>query len=471
MDNNTASKRLAKGTVVYMIGNLMSKAMQVLILPIITGALATSEYGYYDLIVTTINLITPIATLQIIEAMFRFMFDADEEEKVNVVTTVTGFLLCGIVCLAGSIFFAAKLFPVIQYPFLIFMNYFSAILFDYMQKLARCQQKNKQFATSGVINTSIMLLLQAITLIVFKMGVDGMLIANSVSYIIAAIYLQKSVRVDKWIRVKHFSKRRFKQYLRYSAPLVPNSIAWWLVASSDRYIISAFLGASFNGLYSIASKFSQLLTFAISVFQMAWQENAILEVDSESRDEFYSETFNTYMRLLLSGYLVVLPFIRIIFPYIIAESYQNGYLYNPILLLGAVFAAFSQFYGSSYSVFKKTSGAFYTSIIAAFINIGVGVSLIRYVGLFGPAIGTALAFFIQWIIRAYQMRNCFKVRIDKRVLTILSLLCLGSTIVYYQQNLIYHFVSFVCGLIVALLVNWHFVEFIFNKIFYRRGSK
>ena len=67
MSNSSASKRLAKGTIVYMIGNMMSKVLQMLILPIITVALKTSEYGYYDLIVTTINLVTPVITFQMID--------------------------------------------------------------------------------------------------------------------------------------------------------------------------------------------------------------------------------------------------------------------------------------------------------------------------------------------------------------------------------------------------------------------
>src|SRR5699024_7568196 len=106
--------------------------------------------------------------------------------------------------------------------------------------------------------------------------------------------------------------------------------------------------------YSIAGKFSQLLTFITSVFQLAWQESAIMEENSKARDKFYTDTFNIYMKLLLGGYLVVLPFIKLIIPVLLEDSYQQGYLYNPILLIGAIMSAFSQFYGSAYIVFKKT---------------------------------------------------------------------------------------------------------------------
>lgn len=464
MPENQASKRLAKGTIVYMIGNLSSKVLQMLILPIITASLATSEYGYYDLIVTTISLVTPVVTLQMVEGMFRFMFNVSEDEQRKTVSTVTAFLVCGVVFLAGIIALLYFTLPNIQYPILLFLNYISNILFNYMQKLARCQQKGKQFAISGVVNTIVMLGCQAITLLVFKMGVDGMLIANAASYVAASLYLIMCLDIKRWFSKNAVDTGKFKDILKYSAPLVPNSIAWWFVASSDRYVITWFLGTAANGVYSIAGKFSQLLTFITTVFQLAWQESAIMEENSERRDAFYSRTFNAYMKLLLGGYVVVLPFIRIIIPVLLADSYQDGWLYNPILLIGAVFSAFSQFYGSAYLVFKKTGGAFFTTVVATTINIVIGIGLIRWIGLYAPALGTACSFLIQWIIRACQMKEYFKVKIEMNTLIVLLICGALSTMIYYFGKLPLQIVSMMVGLVVFVYINRDIILMIISKV-------
>lgn len=464
MSNSSASKRLAKGTIVYMIGNMMSKVLQMLILPIITVALKTSEYGYYDLIVTTINLVTPVITFQMIEGMFRFMYDGTDDDKKSTVSTVTAFLIGGGVALAIILFTGSLITDSLQYPVLIYLNYMSSILFTYMQKLARCQQKNQQFAVSGVLNTVVMLGTQAFTLLVLHMGVDGMLIANFISYIIAAIYLMFYLDIKQWLGIKYIEKSIFSKLLRYSAPLIPNSICWWLVSSSDRYVITYFLGTAANGIYSIAGKFSQMITFATSVFQLAWQESAIMEGNSESRDKFYSDTFNTYMKLLLGGYLVILPFIRIIMPVLVSTEYQSGYLYNPILLLGAITSAFSQFYGSAYLVFKKTNGALSTTVIAAIINIMIGIGLTPVLGLYAPALGTAIAFGIQWILRMYQMRTYFKVSIDLRSLFILLVCVVIETVGYYFDSNLIQVVLFMFGCIICLKLNGNLVNSILRKI-------
>lgn len=451
--NQNASARLAKNTVIYMIGNLGSKILQVLILPLLTAVLLTEEYGYYDLIVTTINLITPIATLQLVEAMFRYLFGGSEEEKRVTISSVTAALVVGMTILAAVIALIQMFGIDLKYPFLIYLNYITNILFDYMQKIARCQQRNSLVAVSGVINTSVMLAVEAMALLVFKMRVDGMLLANCVSYFVAVLYLEYKLRIEEYLSIAAVNVKRVKELLKYSLLLVPNSVCWWVVSACDRYVISFFLSISANGIYSIAGKFSQMLSMITSVFQMAWQESSIIESDKATRDEFYTKTFDSYMRFLLSGYVVLLPIIRLAMPFLVAEEYRIGYLYNPLLLLGAVFSAFSQFYGSAYLAFKKTGGALSTTIIAAIINVTVGACLISKIGLYAPALGTTCAFLAQWLLRANQMKDYFRVKINTKVLSFMAPIMIVYYALYYKDSVVLHLTMLLVASIVFCTVN------------------
>lgn len=451
--NQNASARLAKNTVIYMIGNLGSKILQVLILPLLTAVLLIEEYGYYDLIVTTINLITPIATLQLVEAMFRYLFGGSEEEKRVTISSVTAALVVGMTILAAVIALIQMFGIDLKYPFLIYLNYITNILFDYMQKIARCQQRNSLVAVSGVINTSVMLAVEAMALLVFKMRVDGMLLANCVSYFVAVLYLEYKLRIEEYLSIAAVNVKRVKELLKYSLPLVPNSVCWWVVSACDRYVISFFLSISANGIYSIAGKFSQMLSMITSVFQMAWQESSIIESDKATRDEFYTKTFDSYMRFLLSGYVVLLPIIRLAMPFLVAEEYRIGYLYNPLLLLGAVFSAFSQFYGSAYLAFKKIGGALSTTIIAAIINVTVGACLISKIGLYAPALGTTCAFLAQWLLRANQMKDYFRVKINTKVLSFMAPTMIVYYALYYKDSVVLHLTMLLVASIVFCTVN------------------
>ena len=70
MDN--AKKQLLSGTTVYFIGNTLAQIVSLVLMRFVTGEISPEEYGYYNLIVTVGNLLTPILTLQMSDALFRF---------------------------------------------------------------------------------------------------------------------------------------------------------------------------------------------------------------------------------------------------------------------------------------------------------------------------------------------------------------------------------------------------------------
>ena len=69
--------------------------------------------------------------------------------------------------------------------------------------------------------------------------------------------------------------------LKYSVPLVPNMLSWWIVNASDRMIISTILGIAQNGIYSAANKFSGVVSTLYSVFNLTWTESAALNIDQK----------------------------------------------------------------------------------------------------------------------------------------------------------------------------------------------
>lgn len=463
----SANERLAKNTVIYLIGNAGSKLLQMLFLPVITALLSTSDYGYYDLIVTSISVVAPVVTFQITEAMFRSLFYGTDDEKAVALSSVAAFIAGGIAVLAAVMVGMVAMGVQVRFPVLVFLNYVSSICFTYLQKVVRSEQHNSVVATAGVINTATMLAVQAFTLIALGLRADGMLIANFVSYFVASAYMEKTACVRKRFSIKKIDTKEMLAMFKLSLPLVPNSVCWYFVSTGNSYLITMLVSSAANGVYAIANGFSQMLTFVTGVFQMAWQESSIIESSREDRNRFYSNTFNSYMRFLFSAYLVLLPFIRIVMPFLVSESYQEGFVYVPILLASAVFGAFSQFYGSSYLTFKKTGGAFSTTVVAAAINCAICIGLIGQIGLFAPAIGSALAFAVQWLIRVYQMRSYFVVKIDAKALLSLLVLSVISCLVFYLGGNIANVAMLFAGLAIAVFCNRALLKKVIAKVWRR----
>ena len=81
MKNNT--KYLLKNVGLLTLSNFGSKILVFLLVPIYTRLLSTEEYGIYDIYLTTITLLIPVLSLNIVEAVMRFALDRKIEKKVK----------------------------------------------------------------------------------------------------------------------------------------------------------------------------------------------------------------------------------------------------------------------------------------------------------------------------------------------------------------------------------------------------
>ena len=65
--------------------------------------------------------------------------------------------------------------------------------------------------------------------------------------------------------------------LRYSLPLIPNSLFWWMGTSINRFFITGMIGIGASGLFAAAGKVPGLVNTVYAVFQQAWQLSAFQE--------------------------------------------------------------------------------------------------------------------------------------------------------------------------------------------------
>ena len=125
-------KRLAGDTLLFAIGNLGSKLILFLLVPLYTNYLTKAEYGTAELIYTASNLIMPVTSMVIFDAVLRFMLDKNIDRKSVI-------LNAGIVFIGGSLV-ALLLAPLVGlYPSLSEWKWFvSAYIITYMANQTNC---------------------------------------------------------------------------------------------------------------------------------------------------------------------------------------------------------------------------------------------------------------------------------------------------------------------------------------------
>lgn len=467
IDENKA--KLGKNTIIYFIGNFGSKILSLILVPIYSRYISPEPLGIYDLLITSAALLQPIILFQLSDGIFRWLIsEKNNDAKYIYIKTVSQVVLLNNV-LAFVIAFTVSIF--IKIPYFWYIACFVVInsIYPFIQQITRGLGKNKLYSFVG-LSVSICLFVFAILfVVVFGMTVDGLLLAQILSESTGIIILiVAQFKVFK-LSIKAGAEKRFRgEVLRYSMPLIPNTISWWIISASDRYVVTATLGTYHNGILSMATKFPTMMTVVTSIFNLAWQESAILTNESKNKAEFYTEIFNNYVRFLFSAAIVLIPLTKIIVVWLVDPSYSESWHYSSILYVAAIFSALSSFLGAAYLSSKKTKGSLVTTIVCAAINLLVDIALIRFIGLFAAVVSTFVSYFALFVIRLFHTKRYFKIKLDVFSFVI-SAFVLGLSFLFTEICSASQCVAIVAvGLLLALAFNSAFLKD-FYKIYLKKN--
>ena len=90
---------------------------------------------------------------------------------------------------------------------------------------------------------------------------------------------------------------------------MPNSLSWWIIQMSDRYMLIFFCGAAINGLYSMAYKIPSIFNLIVSIFISAFGITAMKECDAKTEEGKYD---GSYFEQVYGHYLS-LTFVAVVF--------------------------------------------------------------------------------------------------------------------------------------------------------------
>ncbi|HEV0580212.1 TPA: oligosaccharide flippase family protein, partial [Streptococcus pneumoniae] len=191
-------KELAKNTGTFALANFSSKILIFLLVPIYTKVLTTTEYGFYDLVYTTIQLLVPILTLNISEAVMRFLMKEDVSKKsvfsIAILDIFLGSIIFCLLLLVNQIFSLSELIS--QYSIYIMVIFAFYTLNNFLIQYSKGIDKIGVTAISGVISAAVMLSMNILLLVVLNWGLLGFFIANICGYVIPCVYI--IVKLKLW---------------------------------------------------------------------------------------------------------------------------------------------------------------------------------------------------------------------------------------------------------------------------------
>lgn len=446
-------KELIKNTFIIAVGNLSTKILIFFLLPFYTSILSTNDYGTYDLLITFSSFIVPIVTLLLEESMFRFLIDCKgEQEKKEIISQTVIFIFLS--TLIFSLLYLILSF-FIKIPFFnIFILYIiSSIMITLANCLSRGLGEIKLYTFTNFISSLLVVILNIVLIVKLNYGISSLLISSVISNFIVFILVFVKLDIKKYISIKKYNKKKMYEMIKYSLPLIPNSLSWTIINLSDRIIISNILGVSYNGIYSMANKFPCLMDTIYGFFYTSWKENAAKVYEDYDSKKYYNKVYIVLKDFMWSVVVMLIAVLPFIFDIFIKKDFSQAYIYIPLLILAMYFSNMSGFFGGIFSAYKKTKIMGVSSVIGAIINVIINIILIKQIGLWAASISTLLATLIIYLYRKRILNKYIKLErnLSKIILSYFSFVI--SIMSYYSNNFIIKLLGLLIILFYVLYIN------------------
>ena len=398
-------KTLLSNTFLISLGTFGSKLLTFVMVRFYTGVLTPADYGTADLIMQTANLLLPLVSLGITNGVFRFALDRKEQRR-SIFTIGFYTILVGSLILLAALPLLSNSESLREYTLLIGVYTLASCLHSLCAQYIRAEGKTALFAVQGIINTALVIGFNITFLLVFRMGVFGYVMSVVAADGICTLFLVLREKLWKlWLPKPE--GQLWNAMLRYSIPLIPATIFWWITSVSDRYMVAYFLGTDANGLYAVACKIPTVLTLLSTIFMEAWQFSAIQEAtgDREVHIRFYTQVWSAFLAVMVMAGSVIIVLCRLEIRMLSTQQYYEAWKYIPSLSMAMVFSAFSSFMGSVYVVTEKSRLSLWTALWSALANIFLNLLLIPRIGIQGAAIATLASYVLCFAIRAVTSRR------------------------------------------------------------------
>lgn len=229
------------------------------------------------------------------------------------------------------------------------------------------------------------------------LGQFGIATAYAVPYLVAgllAVYLFKRT-LPGFRLFGRVTRETARELLTFSTPQSFGSVAWFLVRSSDIFLILALLGSEAVAVYGVAYGLARLVLMFSTAFNFLGLPISSALDAGEDPDEVVR------VNGAILRWLIVLS-VPTVFPLVVYPTDLLAFVYRPeygaggttLAVLAAGFAVSNVLRpaGSMLSAAGRTDLAMANSVVAATINIGLNLLLIPRYGIVAAAATTVFAY-------------------------------------------------------------------------------
>jgi len=439
------NSRLIGNASVYVLGNMLQKALSFLLIPVYTRYLTPSDYGITGLATATGSVLAIVLGLGISGSVARHYYDYNNSPNRlrQYITANFSFLAAsaGILTLLLS-WRGPFLWPRItsgQIPFspyilIVLWTSYADVLTQTSLSLYRTRQRASAFMTAQLGSFALTLGATILLVVVLHMGARGQLLGSLIGAGATAVVLSVLL-VRRWF-CWSWNWQDVWIGLAFGLPLVPHGLASWALVAIDRFLLETRIPLAELGLYNLGYQIGLAMAVLVTSINLAWSPYYYNLMKTHPHPEKrVRQVAEIYMAALGGVCMLGILFSREILLVIAPPQYQLASRYVPLILLSYLLNGYYYFVSMPLFYYKKTHLIPLLTMAAALINIALNLWWIPRSGAFGSAWATLVAY-AAWLAIAYFLgRRYQRVNYSLRQFAVLNLLILaGALLVTYAAS-------------------------------------
>jgi O-antigen/teichoic acid export membrane protein len=422
MSNENKFARLG---IIYAIGQILSKAISFILLPIYVKQLGMVGFGQLALVDAVFDFIASFTILGVYSGYIRFYRDYKEEQRERLKNTalsfavVMGILNITLVLTLGK-FFSSVIFN-FDASYYILVLVVVRSLISQLVILMMCDYglnfKARINVTLNLANLLLNLVFTLFLVVLNKRGIIGIYEGYIISNLLMFAYLMKVKGLKYRFEI---DRDMLKNMLKFSAGFIPSCIASTVLTLSDRYFLNSYRNLGETGIYSVGYKFGMLIQpLFVSPFRQIFTPYKLQIWNEKDSEEKFNTMFINYHVIGCFVLLGICIYSKAMITILSTADSIVAYKIVPLVAIAYFLYGMSIFYSLGIEFKNKTYLDGFVMMGAGAINIILNIVLIPSQGMYGAALSTAISYIAMNIIYykfsrplyyvRYKLINIFKV--------------------------------------------------------------
>jgi O-antigen/teichoic acid export membrane protein len=413
---------VARQTIVYGIGELLSRLVSFLMIPLYTQFLTPADYGVVGLVDTALNLLAIVGGARLSAGIYRFYHKADDPRDRNAVISTSLVLVAVTYSLLGAGVVAAA--PSV-----------SRLLFDSPEQATSLRIAAATFVAGGIIAvpsaflvvtdratmwvTSSLVKLVAHALLnvlligVLGMGLRGYFLSGLLIHVVFA-----AVLVGYQLRATGIAFRggAARDLLRFWWPLIFTQLALFVITYGQRPILQRAAGTDAVGLFTLAYGFGVLVvSVGFSPFARVWDSARFRYArltDAGARDAAFSRAFLDVNVMLMTAGVAIVLFVGDFLRVSSRPAFHPAAALVPALVVAYVLQSWAMMQEVGILVSERTGYSTLANWVAGLVAVGGYFLLIPRFHAHGAAWATLLSMIARWMVTLTSSQRLWPIRYE-----------------------------------------------------------